>query len=213
MKACISREKKLYSFIKKIHFITILRDPTARYVSEWEHVLRSKDKGYFYVSAFYESQNACNQEVSIANCVPNITLKQDLSLEAFTQCENNIAENRQTRLLADYDENGKNCSLFNHENRRELIKNAKNTLRKMSYFAINEYEELSQKLFEKTFQNSFQVYVKVLPDKYKTHNFNLIKSVNKSLIERIDKLNDLDWELYEFAKILFFERIKFYNLN
>jgi hypothetical protein len=172
---------------------------------------KSKDKGFFYVNPFHESQNPCNQEVSLATCLNNMTIQEELTLEKFTECKNNIANNRQTRLLADYGD--KNCTLFEEKNKEQLVRNAKNVLKKMSFFGITEYEELSQKLFEKTFHNVFKIDYNVVPGKYKTTTLNYVKSLNKTLIEKIDAINDLDWELYQYAKVLFFERINHYKIN
>ena len=143
--------------------------------------------------------------------MPNITIDQELTLEKFTQCKNNIATNRQTRLLAEY--TGQNCTLFEEKNKKELVNNAKKVLKQMSFFGLTEYEELSQILFEKTFNNLFKIDYKVVPGKFKTATLNYVKGLNKTFIEKIDAINDLDWELYQYAKVLFFERIKFYKIK
>ena len=81
-----------------------------------------------------------------------------------------MANNRQTRSLAYYDQNKTDCNLFKLENKRELLKNAKNVLNQMSFFAITEYEELSQLLFEKTFENSFKFINRVNPKRIVTES-------------------------------------------
>ena len=124
-----------------------------------------------------------------------------------------MANNRQTRLLADYNENDKSCNLFKIENKRELIESAKSVLSNMAYFAITEYEELSQKLFEKTFENSFKFNYKLNLTRTQTQSFKIARKLKKSIINKLNELNDLDLELYEFAKILFFKRIKFYGIE
>ena len=193
-----------------MHFITILRDPTIRYISEWQHISRSMTKGFFRISAFNDSENYCNKEISLEKCLPELKESDKLTLEKFLHCKNNIAENRQTRHIAEY--NGNNCSLFKSENKMLLLENAKNFLESLSYFAITEYEELSLKLFEKIFGNSFKFNVTISMKKSKMTTRNLMKQLNRTVIEKIDKLNHLDWKLYEYGKLLFFEKVKFYKL-
>ena len=82
----------------------------------------------------------------------------------------------------------------------------------MNYFAITEYEELSQLLFEKTFENSFKfINYTIVP--LETESSKIAKNFKKSIINKINEANDMDLELYEFAKILFFKRIKFYGIE
>ncbi len=124
-----------------------------------------------------------------------------------------MANNRQTRSLAYYDQNKTDCNLFKLENKRELLKNAKNVLNQMSFFAITEYEELSQLLFEKTFENSFKFINRVNPKRIVTESSKTLQIFDNTTIRKINEANDLDVELYEFAKILFFKRIKFYGIE
>lgn len=212
IKACVEKKKIEKKFIKNVHFITILRDPTLRYISEWLHMARSMKKGYINIPVFNETHNVCNQEVVLSKCIPGLELDDDLTLEKFLKCENNLAENRQTRLLADYSETQENCSLFRKNSKKELLENAIKVLESLSFFALNEYEDLSLKLFEKQF-NNFKFNVTIKQDKYKTLTLNYMKTLNKEVIEKIDKANHLDWKLYEYAKLLFFERIKFYGIS
>ena len=86
----------------------------------------------------------------------------------------------------------------------------------MSYFALSEYEELSQKLFEKTFKNSLQIDHKV--DTSRLHIklrdiLEIIENMDENFKQKIFELNSLDFELYKFAKQLFFERLKFYKIS
>jgi hypothetical protein len=112
--------------------------------------------------------------------------------------------------LADYSKD-QSCSIFKNENKKELLENAKEVLKQMSYFALAEYEELSQLLFEKTFKNSLKIDHKVKLRKSSTNL--IIQTMNITLKENLIRLNDLDIELYDFAKKLFFDRLRFYNIN
>ena len=93
-----------------------------------------------------------------------------------------------------------------------MLENAKEVLKKMSYFALAEYEELSQKLFEKTFKNSFKFDQKVKFQKHSSTTLT-IQNMNITLKEKLIQLNDLDIKLYNFAKKLFFDRLGFYNID
>jgi hypothetical protein len=159
--------------------------------------------------SIFESKNVCNKEIPLSECAQNRT---QFEIEDFINCKNNLANNRQTRLLVDYNESNSDCDLFKVENKRELLENAKNVLSKMNYFAITEYEELSQLLFEKTFENSFKfINYTIVP--LETESSKIAKNFKKSIINKINEANDMDLELYEFAKILFFKRIKFYGIE
>jgi len=208
---CMNKIKAQFKFLKNIHCVTILRDPKIRYISEWQHMNRKFQLGNR--NPLFETKNTCNKEVSISDCLSLNQNVKEFPIEMFISCKNNIAENRQTRLLANYNESDKSCNLFKKENKRQLLESAKNVLMKMSYFALTEYEELSQKLFEKTFKNSFEFNFKVNPSRIQSSAFNASKILNDALNDKIYELNDLDLELYEFAKIQFFKRLKFYRIE
>jgi hypothetical protein len=208
LRACSLYMKETNEFLGRIHFITIIRDPIQRYVSEWNHVSRQNELGY---NVIFNTKNVCNKEVTMSGCLPEIKTNELINLEQFTYCENNVAENRQTRMLAYYNENQANCSLFNTENREDLLETAKTTLRHMSYFALTEYDDLSRKLFEKTFQNRIR-FQKIADYSSKRKTLEYVKNMDKGLLEKIKNLNDLDLELYDYAKKLFFERLKFYGI-
>ena len=195
-----------------LHYITILRDPVLRYVSEWQHVTRSINKYKIY-SPFNTSTNFCNKEASMLECIPKKRDGKIITLHEFTLCENNIANNRQTRLLANYSDKIEGCSLFNPQNNKQLLKSAKEVLESLSFFGLTEYEKLNQKLFEKTFQNRFKFNYIVDPLKRETGSYRLVEKLNSSMVEKIKQLNSLDIELYQFAKSLYFKRLIFFNIT
>ena len=123
-----------------------------------------------------------------------------------------MASNRQTRFLA-HDDESNDCRLYKPENKKRLLLNAKRILKGMSYFALTEYDELSRRLFDKTFQNSF-LFEKFKESKsvYKYKTYNFTNTLDKKLVRKIEKLNDLDLELYAYAKKLFFDRLKSYGI-
>ena len=205
-----NNEKKLIK--GNFHYITILRDPVVRYVSEWLHVTRSI-KSYNMYSPFNTSTNICNKEASMLECIPKKIEDNVLTLDDFTLCVNNIASNRQTRLLADYSDTIDGCNLFNPQNNKQLLKNAKKVLESLSFFGLTEYEELNQKLFEKTFQNRFKFKYNINPTKPSTESYRLVKKLNSSMVEKLKQLNLLDIELYKFARNLYFKRLNFFNIS
>ena len=208
LRACSLYMKETNEFLSRIHFITIIREPIQRYISEWLHVSRQTELGK---SVIFNTKNVCNKEVTMSECLPDIKYKEAINLEQFTLCKNNIAENRQTRMLAYYNENNTDCSIYKTENKKFLLESAKQQLRHMSYFALTEYDDLSRKLFEKTFENRIRFQnIENYSSKQKTLEY--IKRLDKGLFEKIKKINELDLELYDYAKQIFFERLKFYGL-
>ena len=74
-------------------------------------------------------------------------------------CEDNLASNRQTRMLADlrlvncYNRTG----MAPAERDRTMLASAKRNLLDMAYFGLTEYQAESQALFEDTFNMDFKV--------------------------------------------------------
>ena len=60
LKYCTDNIKRKNKFLKKIHFITLIREPEQRYVSEWIHV---KNEARLGVKLTFNAKNICNREV------------------------------------------------------------------------------------------------------------------------------------------------------
>ena len=78
------------------------------------------------------------------------------------------------------------------------------------YYAVVgllEHSSLSFKLFQKMFPTFFPTEDFVIP-KMKVNVNNSFSQVPLGLLERIARANAADMELYEFAKKLFWQRIK-----
>ena len=115
-------------------------------------------------------------------------------------------------MLASYNSKNDDCKLFQSENKMLLLENAKQVLKNLKFFALNEYQEMSQELFENVFKNQFRFSKKF--EQAKNENASkLVENLDKNQIEQIYKLNELDVKLYEYAKEIFFERLKFYRQN
>jgi len=201
------------------YWITNLRSPLERYISEWQHIFRS--------SSTWEKNskfNCGNVEFS-KNCFQNKCFKDswaNVSLNEFNNCAYNLASNRQTRMLADLELEDIGCykSIFPinlmsskyHEAMQNTLNSAKYNLEnKISYFMLLKHQRLSQYLFEKIFGVKF---TKNLLPKENTvasgfnHKQNKSDKLTEKEISEITNLNLYDIELYNFAEKLFFKRLQ-----
>ncbi|OQR80200.1 heparan-sulfate 6-O-sulfotransferase 1-like [Tropilaelaps mercedesae] len=131
----------------------------------------------------------------------------DVTFAEFVSCRNNLAINRMTRMLADlslvacYNES----AMPRAQRDALLLASAKSNLRKMAFFALCEFQKISQYLFERTFGLRFkQAFVQY---NY-TRSSLAIAEVSSADLELIDQLNQLDMQLYAFAKDLLMERFE-----
>lgn len=186
-------------------YITILREPVPRFVSEF----RCYQKG----TTWKNSLHMCNGRVPTKEELPpcytgdNWT---DVTLPAFLKCPSNLAINRQTRMLADLTLVGcYNTNAISREQREKiLLQSAMKNLASMAYFAITEYQVESQYLFEKTFGMKFrQPFVQWSSEQTRAGAV-VLDSLN---LTRIKELNHLDTALYSFAKKLFLERLDYFK--
>lgn len=125
------------------------------------------------------------------------------TLEQFMDCPHNLANNRQTRMLADLSLVGcYNASSLPEEKRaRLLLDSAKKNLRDMAFFGLTEYQRKTQYLFERTFRLRF-----IRP--FVQYNSTRAAGVepDAATIRRIHQLNQLDVQLYDYARDLFQQR-------
>ena len=186
----------------RFHYITILRDPITRYISEWKHVQR----GATWKSArlYCNGHQASLEEVPF--CFEGSTWG-DVMLEEFLKCKYNLANNRQTRMLANLSKvNCYNGTGMSEELRqRMMLESAIENLKNMSFFGLTEYQKDTQHLFEDTFHIKFS---KAFEQYNKTHSKKAENRINDDNIAKIKDLNSLDIKLYDFAKRLFLERVK-----
>nr|XP_027226491.1 heparan-sulfate 6-O-sulfotransferase 2-like [Penaeus vannamei] len=187
---------------RRYFYITFLRDPVHRYLSEFRHVRRGAT--WKTARLLCQGRPATREEVPL--CYENETWE-NVTLEEFMSCDSNLAVNRQTRMLADLALVGcYNISLMSPEERANtMLLSAKNNLKKMAFFGLTEDQEISQYLFEETFNLKFKV-------RFEQHNQTISDSafsdIAPSTLERIKELNYLDIELYKYAKSLLHQRFK-----
>jgi hypothetical protein len=147
----------------------------------------------------------------------------NISLDAFLSCPNNLAFNRQTRMLALYDARMTVCDyLYNNVNGSmdvELLARAKRGLHSLSFFGLAEEQRRTRLLFGHTFTNlKFKTTnSESYTAKVGLHAVNRaawrILFVEKNMLERIEALNSLDLELYKYAYHLFHARLRHFGVR
>lgn len=197
---CVDSElNKIEGNVKRRYFyVTIIRDPVARYLSEFKHVQR----GATWKGARHWCAGA---QANIPQCYsgPNWD---GVTLDQFIACPHNLASNRQTRMLADLSLIGcYNSSMSSAERDRIMLLSAKHNLQFMPFFMLTEYQKVGQYSFEETFGMRFAVA-------FEQHNTTLSASTLSTLtpkqLESIRRLNKLDLELYAYAKKIAFQRFR-----
>ncbi|XP_054018923.1 heparan-sulfate 6-O-sulfotransferase 3 [Dryobates pubescens] len=187
--------------LRNFYYITMLRDPVSRYLSEWKHVQRG--------ATWKTSLHMCDGRSPTPDELPTCYEGDDwsgVSLQEFMDCSYNLANNRQVRMLADLSLVGCYNLTFMNESERNtiLLQSAKNNLKNMAFFGLTEFQRKTQYLFERTFNLKF-----ISP----FTQFNVTRASNVDIGEdvrqRIEELNFLDVQLYEYAKDLFLQRFQY----
>ncbi|NXA75355.1 H6ST2 sulfotransferase, partial [Thryothorus ludovicianus] len=186
---------------RNFYYITILRDPVSRYLSEWRHVQRG--------ATWKASLHVCDGRSPTTEELPSCYTGDDwsgCSLQEFMDCPYNLANNRQVRMLSDLSLVGcYNLSVMPEEQRNKvLLDSAKENLKRMAFFGLTEFQRKTQYLFEKTFNMNF-----ISP--FTQYNSTRASSVeiDRQTQQRIEALNFLDVELYDYAKDLFLQRYQY----
>ena len=129
----------------------------------------------------------------------------EVSFQEFVSCPSNLAINRQTRMLADLELIG--CYLpsgISMETQNIImLQSAKDTLRHMEFFGVQEYQSATQYLFERTFK------VKFNDDFYQKNNsYTSAVKLSKEQLKKAIVLNHLDVQLYDYGKQIFMQKVK-----
>lgn len=185
---------------RRYFYITLLREPKSRFLSEFRHVQRG--------ATWKTARHNCNGRSPTAEELPacyTSTDWMDVTFDEFISCKSNLAVNRMTRMLADLTLVGcyNESAMAKPQRDAIMLASAKSNLQKMSFFALCEYQKISQYLFEWTFGLSF---TKPFVQYNLTRSSLAITEVSSKDLSRIDEVNKLDVELYSFAKNLLFER-------
>ncbi|KAM4702318.1 heparan-sulfate 6-O-sulfotransferase 3 [Discoglossus pictus] len=186
---------------RNFYYITMLRDPVSRYLSEWKHVQRG--------ATWKASLHVCDGRSPTPDELPTCYLGDDWSgvtLREFMDCSYNLANNRQVRMLADLSLVGcYNLTFMNESERNDiLLQSAKDNLKNMAFYGLTEFQRKTQYLFERTFNLKF---ISAFTQFNTTRASNV--DIDEWSRERIKELNYLDMQLYEYAKDLFLQRFQY----
>ncbi|XP_059418015.1 heparan-sulfate 6-O-sulfotransferase 3-B-like [Carassius carassius] len=186
---------------RNFYYITMLRDPVPRYLSEWKHVQRG--------ATWKTSLHMCDGHSPTQDELPTCYNGDDwsgVSLHEFMDCPSNLANNRQVRMLADLSLVGcYNLSTMNESERNPiLLASAKSNLKNMAFYGLTEFQRKTQYLFERTFRLQF---ISAFTQINSTRAANV--ELRDDMRRRIEQLNFLDMQLYDFAKELFLQRYQF----
>lgn len=191
---------------RRYFFITLLRDPVKRFLSEYWHTKQGLN--------WRSSRHWCNGKEATLDELPSCFEGKDmeeLTLDEFLSCGNNLALNRQTRMLADLTLVGcyNSSSVSLEERNLLLLTSAKNNLHKMAFFGLSEFPRISQYMFESIFNLSF------IEKEQQLHNIfgrrirrKFLEEISAKEINKIEQLNQLDITIYAYAKELLFHRFE-----
>lgn len=93
--------------------------------------------------------------------------------------------------------------------RRLMLESAKQTLRSLPYFSIMSYLNESQFLFERTFGLKFRIPLSSQKNRHNKFSADVLADFPAEVKLRILQVNDLDVQLYSYAKQLFLQRYQF----
>lgn len=191
-------EKK--SVKRRYYYVTLLRHPVARFVSEWRHVQR----GATWKTSRHWCGGRTPEPAELPACYSGADWK-NVTIDDFVSCPHNLAVNRQTRMLADLTLIGCYNSSIMSQNERDMLMlaSAKENLRKTAFFGICENQTASQYLFEMTFGLFFK---KPFIQLNQTRSSLVLSGLDEDNLQRLRRLNHLDMELYEYAVRLMTER-------
>uniref|UniRef100_A0A8C3A533 Heparan-sulfate 6-O-sulfotransferase n=1 Tax=Cyclopterus lumpus TaxID=8103 RepID=A0A8C3A533_CYCLU len=193
------RDKKSAQKNKRnFYYITMLRDPVSRFLSEWKHVQRG--------ATWKTALHMCDGRPPTQDELPACYSGEDwtgVPLADFMSCPSNLANNRQVRMLADLSLVGcyNMSSVSELERGRVLLASAKANLRNMVFYGLTEFQRKTQYLFERTFGLRF---IRAFTQINSTRAASV--GISEKVRWRIEGLNALDVELYEYAKELFLRR-------
>ncbi|XP_077474043.1 heparan-sulfate 6-O-sulfotransferase 3-B isoform X1 [Stigmatopora argus] len=197
----IMEKKEVQRNKRNFYYITMLRDPVSRYLSEWKHVQR----GATWKTALHTCEGRSPTRDELPACYEGEDWS-GVSLSDFTRCASNLANNRQVRMLSDLSLVGcYNLSSMNESQRDHiLLSSAMSNLKNMAFYGLTEFQRKTQYLFERTFRLRFiSPFTQI--NSTRAANVELSEDVRR----RIEELNFLDVQLYRYAKDLFLQRFQF----
>ena len=161
-----------------------------------------------------ENNNICN---NVMIYMEKCSKWRNQTFSEFLNCKHNLANNRQTRMLANFNtlgcgvmkcvyQTGSCSQKMKQLSEMKLLESAKHTLISLAFFGLAEYPIQSEYLFLKTFnEKKFRF----------NQSFKIESSLNSinylQFIKRIEEKNQLDIEFYKFAKKMFLKRLDHYH--
>jgi len=150
-----------------------------------------------------------------------------VTLDEFLSCPHNLAADRQTRMLSDLTRVGcYNASAVPVARRRStMIADAKLNIRHLAFFGLTERQSDSEYLFEQQFRVRFRKNAQervtaglvksnqddgngVFSQYNSTRAEDTVEGLNEDEMRRVRRANQLDIELYNFARSLFDKRLR-----
>lgn len=188
---------------RRYFYFTQLRDPIARYMSEYYH---QSFYGGHWQDALLGCSNGMAEWLDVRPCFLSETW-QGVGIDEFIDCKYNLATNRMTRMLADLTVADCYVDYINRNVMRKRaylwLESAKHNLQQMEYFGIMENREWSDALFSSVFQMGFK---KVRKSDVRSKSADIRLTEDQFL--KLLKLVELDIHLYLFATDLFQTRIR-----
>lgn len=195
LKGCVPSVFKHTAEQSVFHYVTVLRHPVDRFLSEYEHVQHG--------AVWKESRTilSCKDKIFyLTECYSKYSTNGTFSLQQFLDCPYNAAKNRQTFMLADWNLIPCEDVLSTTAKESILLQSAIKNLEEMAYFALAERQNESMILFEQTFglhfKHPFQQRSRVRKDRYTSEQLSQVEAENR-----------LDIQLYSQATKLFNERM------
>lgn len=216
METCLDSKliAKYGSMARSYHYITILRHPVLRYLSEFLHVGRG--------ATWSKRKHICNDHpMELPPCYQGYYSGvpwENVTLDQFLHCSSNWANNRQTMMLANLskvDCLNDQLMLPNANKDEILLESAKENLKKMPFFGLSEYFIESCRLFENQFEVKFLKHCVQKEITTQLHSSPLLHTIwtSTALYDQIIDVNRLDMELYQYALQLLTVRLKEYGIT
>ena len=212
LKSCLPKylENKFGRRHRSFQFITIIRHPIIRYLSEFYH--SSSFGPWRFRSIKCDGIKYFQKETS---CMKKIRKKVTFE-DYISPCPQSWSVNRQTKMLADIDKTGclDPAAMSSEKRDSILLETAKKNLKEMIYFGVTEYMKESVLLIEHRLDVKYdspwsQPLIKDL------HIADLLHKVwsNSTLYKEISSINYLDMQLYEYGLKLFDQRLQQIHIN
>ncbi|KAH9503839.1 Heparan-sulfate 6-O-sulfotransferase 3-B [Bulinus truncatus] len=188
---------------RRYHLMTMLREPTARYISEWLY-LKNEEEHFFKNEPRLFNNASIELQKKRVHCFVGIKTS-TLSLLDFLNCRENPANNRQTRMLANLTAVN-SMGLSGQDYEMAMLHSAQQTLLKLPFYGIINRPRDTFKLLEHELGIRF---LKTFPHQETASEKHF--SMEPEVYSRLKEVNHLDFKLFRFAEIYFDKRMGLYR--